>query len=196
MDAISRRQNPAGKLCCWNAIVFLFILSACAVAEESREFGRFGLALKTGEAAGAMGIQVAWNFTRHAQICGGVGGVADLDPFLSGNRGRTDSYFLLAKGYRDHLYVATGYSLKNSRIEKAVTGSLYTATRPEHGIPFHIGYEFGHRSGFFYATSIGYLYVFGGGHRDVAAGSAIISSTSRTAKSGPSLGMSIGYYLW
>ena len=193
------------------ALAYLIFICGSVAAQESgslvasreptsvatpREFGRFGLALKAGEAAGAMGIQVTWNFTHHAQICGGVGGVADLDPFLSGNRGRTDSYFLLAKGYWDHVYVATGYSLKKSRIEKVVTGSLYTANRSEQGIPFHIGYEFGHRSGFFYATSVGYHYVIGGGNRDVAAGTAIGTSTSRTAKSGPSLGMSIGYYLW
>jgi hypothetical protein len=163
-----------------------------------RPFGHFGLSLKSGEAAGVMGIQVAWNFDRHLQVNAGAGGMTDLDVdllFLK-DRSRTDSYYLLGKVYWDHLYLSTGYSLKVSQIEMAMDGGVFTASKSEQGIPFHLGYEFGHRMGFYYSTSVGYLYVIGGGNRDVAKGTILGSSKSRTAKSGPSFGMSIGYYLW
>jgi hypothetical protein len=172
------------------------VAEATPPVAESREYGRFGLSLKSGEAAGAMGIQFAWNFNCHVQVCAGAGGVADLDPFLTGDRGRTDSYFLLGKAYWDHAYLATGYSLKVSRFEKTLSGEVLTASRAENGIPLHVGYEFGHRSGFYFSTSIGYLYVLGGGQRDVAQGTAAEPSKSRTAKSGPSAGVAVGYYLW
>ena len=163
-----------------------------------RPYGRFGLGLKSGEAAGAMGIQVAWNFNRHLQACAGAGGMTDLDVALAflKDRSRTDSYYLLGKVYWDHLYLSTGYSLKVSKIEEAMSGGVFTANKSEQGIPFHLGYEFGHRQGFFYSTSVGYLYVFGGGNRDVAKGTILVSSKARTAKTGPSFGMAIGYYLW
>jgi hypothetical protein len=173
-----------------------------ALASESepaslpREFGRFGLALKSGEAAGTLGIQLSWNFSWHAQICAGTGGVADLNFYLIGDRGRTDSYYVLGKAYWKHLYLTTGYSLKISKVERTLATKVITAAQSEQGIPLHLGYEFGRRSGFFFATSVGYLYIFGGGNRDVATGSAIGPTKSRTAKSSPSLGMSIGYYLW
>lgn len=163
---------------------------------KARDFGRFGLALKSGEAAGILGIQLAWNFSWQAQLCLGTGGVTDLNFYLLGDRGRTDSYYLLGKVFWDHVYLATGYSLKISKVERTFGLVVHTASKSEQGIPLHLGYEFGHRSGFFFATSVGYLFIFGGGNRDVAAGTAIGPTKSRTAKSDPSLGMSVGYYMW
>jgi hypothetical protein len=161
-----------------------------------REFGHFGLALKSGEAAGVMGIQVAWNFTRRLQFCAGAGGMTDVDYLVTGKRGRTDSYYLLSKVYLDHLYLTTGYSLKVSKIERTLGDAIATNTKEEQGIPLSLGYEFGHRQGFYFSTSAGYLLVISEGNRDVGAGSEIGASTARTAKSGPNIGLSIGYYLW
>ena len=160
-----------------------------------RKMGRFGLSLKSGEAGGAFGIQVAWNFNRHLQFCSGTGGISDWNTYLFSDRTRTDSYYLMGKMYLDHLYFATGYSLKVSRVELSDPISVSTYSRSEHGIPIHVGYEFGHRNGFFFSTSVGYLALFGGGNRNVVTGSKAFTSNVRTSESGPSLGMAVGYYL-
>jgi hypothetical protein len=161
-----------------------------------REFGHFGLALKSGEAAGVMGIQVAWNFNRHLQLCAGAGGITDIDYLITGKRGRTDSYYLLGKVYWKHLYLTTGYSLKASKIERTQGDDIITNRKQEQGIPLSLGYEFGHRKGFYFSTSAGYLLVLTEGNRDVGTGSVLGASTSKTAKSGPNIGLSVGYYLW
>lgn len=174
-------------------------LSLAVVCARGQEYGRFGLAVKSGEAAGPMGIQLAWNLSPHLQLCAGGGGVADLLIYV--NRSRTDSYFLTGKAYLKHLYVQTGYSLKVTKSEyldpEQKERGVLKASRAEHGIPLHIGYEFGHRRGFYFSTSAGILIVpDGGGKRVGPFVDGIPKSDAVSARTGPSFGMSVGYYLW
>jgi hypothetical protein len=178
--------------------MILFLLAGAAHTWDG-EFGRFGLAVKTGEAAGPMGIQLAWNPSPRFQLCAGGGGVADLLVYV--NRSRTDSYFVMAKAYRKHLYIQTGYSLKVTKTEYLDESGgeprILRDSRAEHGIPMHVGYEFGHRRGFYFSTSAGYIFVPGGGGKTVGPEvEGEPGASSRSARSGPSLGMSVGYYLW
>lgn len=171
----------------------LLLLAAGASAQE---FNRFGISLKSGEGAGPMGIQLAWNFTRHLQACVGGGGTADLLTFL--DRSRTDSYFAMGKVYLDHLYFESGYSYKVTRAENVSGEQVRQAERREDGVPFYVGYEFGHRRGFYFSTAAGYLYIKGGGGVAVTPQKidAQTGTPATSAKSGPSFGMSVGYYLW
>jgi len=171
------------------------LLLGAASAASAQEFGRFGLALKSGEGAGPMGIQLAWNFSPHLQACIGGGGTAEL--LVWEDRSRTDSYFVMGKYYLKHLYFESGYSLKVTKAENVLGEEARTARRAEHGIPVYLGYEFGNRRGFYFSTAAGFLYVVGGGGRTVTpqiGTSEGIAATS--AQSGPSFGMSVGYYLW
>ena len=170
------------------------LLTSSALAQD-RNYNRFGLSLKSGEGAGPMGIQLAWNANRHFQVCAGGGGTAELLAWQ--DHSRTDSYFLMAKYYFDHLYLETGYAYKRTHAENVVSEKVRSVTRGEQGIPMYIGYEFGHRSGFYFSTAAGYLYVAGGGGVVVSPKIDADAGTSATsAQSGPSFGMSVGYYLW
>ncbi|MDB5051062.1 MAG: hypothetical protein JWO30_4133 [Fibrobacteres bacterium] len=171
------------------------LLLLAAAPSGAQEYGRMGLALKSGAAAGPMGIQLAWNFSPHIQICAGGGGTSDLLAVL--DRSRTDSYFLMGKYYLQHLFFETGYALKTTKAENVVMEKSRLVSRTEQAIPMHIGYEFGHRRGFYFATSVGYFYVIGGGGAVVSPridASQGVSATS--AESGPTAGLSVGYYLW
>ncbi|MDB5105978.1 MAG: hypothetical protein JWP91_3667 [Fibrobacteres bacterium] len=171
------------------------LLSGRPVPAQDQDFGRFGLGLKTGAAAGPMGIQLAWNPSRHLQLCAGGGGTSELLAIL--DRSRTDSYFLMGKYYFDHLYLETGYARKTTKAEQIQSEKVRLASRTEQAIPVHVGYEFGHRRGFYFATSAGYFYVLGGGGVTVSPridAEPGVSATS--AESGFTVGMSIGYYLF
>jgi hypothetical protein len=169
------------------------LLLAMAAAPWAAEFGRLGVALKMGESAGIGGAQVAWNFSPHLQVCAGRGGVA-LD-FLSSDFD-VDSYFLMGKYYLRHVYFATGYAQKIAFAETREDGRIYGAAIAEHGIPFHAGYEFGIRKGFFFSASMGLVYIPGGGGRSVEKTTPSGNAVSATSvKTGPSLGFTLGYYL-
>jgi hypothetical protein len=194
-----RARSDAAERVCWarwtRALFPLVLFSATAAICPAQEYARFGLSLKSGEGAGPMGIQLAWNFNRHLQACIGGGGTAEVLSWL--DRSRTDSYFLMGKYYLDHLYFETGYSVKTTRAENVFAEKVRLATRTEQGVPFYVGYEFGHRRGFYFSTAAGYLYVFGGGGKVVSPQiDAQKGTTATSARSSPSFGMSVGYYLW
>lgn len=175
--------------------LLLIGLSGPAALAQERDFNRFGLSLKSGEAAGPMGIQLSMNFNKHFQACIGGGGTAEL--LVWEDRSRTDSYFAMGKAYLKHLYFETGYSLKVTKAENVVAEQARTARRAEHGIPLYVGYEFGHRRGFYFSTAAGFLYVIGGGGHVVTPQiGAKPGEAATSAESGPSFGMSVGYYLW
>lgn len=177
------------------ALPILLLLALISPARAQAEYGRFGLALKTGAAAGPMGIQLSWNFSPHLQICAGGGGTSELLAVL--DRSRTDSYFLMGKYYLKHVFFETGYSRKTTKAENVESEQVRKTFRTEQGIPLHIGYEFGHRRGFFFATSAGYYHVIGGG--GVVVSPRIDASpgvSARSAESGPTAGASVGYYLF
>lgn len=175
-------------------LLLILALSLAANAARAQEFGRFGLSLKMGECAGAFGIHAAYNLDRHWQLAAGVGGTG-LPMFLAQfGDARTDSYFLLGRAYLKHLYFSTGYSLKRSRVTMGIDGIVYDESAIAHGIPFHLGYEFGRRRGFFFATSIGFLYVFKGGGETVKIDQPRGTATTQAAQTSPSIGVSLGYY--
>lgn len=178
--------SHAWLACSLLGTVFLSIPSA-------REVGRLGLAVKSGEGSGGFGAQAAYNFDSHWQALVGVGG-ASIPYILEYGNARTDSYFLMGKYFFRHLYLATGYSHKRSRADRAILGRVYRDAASAHGLPLHVGYEFGHRRGFFFSTSVGLLYVFRGADREVRAGTDTTWTTIRTAATGPSVGLTLGYY--
>lgn len=163
---------------------------ACAPA---REIGPLGLAIKTGEASGGFGAQAAYNFDPHWQVLIGVGG-ASIPYLLEFGNARTDSRFLMGKYYFHHIFLASGYSHKRSRVDRAIQGRVYRNAASAHGVPLHVGYEFGRRRGFFFSTSVGLLYVFRGADRELRAGTDSTWSHIRTAATGPSVGLTLGYY--
>jgi hypothetical protein len=169
------------------------LLVATAGAQE-REYGRFGLAIKSGAAAGPMGIQLAYNFSRHLQICIGGGGTTDLLSII--DRSRTDSYFAMGKYFFDHVFFETGYARKTTKAEYLQGESAESTYRTEQAIPLHIGYEFGHRLGFYFAATAGYFYVLGKGGVEVSPRGAADPGKTKSAESGPTVGLSVGYYLW
>jgi hypothetical protein len=173
-----------------------------AAALEEPDFGRIGLALKSGAAAGAMGIQIAWNFTPHLQLCAGGGGTSDFFSLFDRNRtgnsfSRTDSYFMMGKVYLDHVFFESGYALKVVQAETIVSERVRRAFRFQSAIPMHVGYEFGHRRGFYFATSAGYFLGVGGRAGFSLPGADIRQLTGyASADSGPTVGLSVGYYLY
>lgn len=172
------------------ALVLGPLLQAPARAQS---FGPYGLAIKTGEGAGGFGAQVAYNVTPHLQACAGVGG-ASIPYILEFGHSRTDSYFLMGKYFLHHLYFGAGYSQKRTRVERSIKGRLYRDQGVEHGLLTHLGYEFGNRQGFFFSTSIGFLYIPGGGDRKLTAGEGPDGYETNTAATGPSIGITLGYY--
>ncbi len=177
------------------AFLILCLSGPRQASADEREFGRFGLAIKSGAAAGPIGIQLAWNINRHIQLCGGGGGTSELLSLL--DRSRTDSYFLMGKYYLDHLYFESGYARKTTKTEQIIGDRADNSYQTELAIPFHIGYEFGHRQGFYFSACAGYFYVLGGGGTVVSSRADVQpGTTARSAESGPTVGLSVGYYLW
>jgi predicted porin len=169
--------------------------AATAATSEEREYGRFGLAVKSGAAAGPMGIQLAYNFSRHLQICAGGGGTSEFLSLL--DRSRTDSYFFMGKYYLDHLYFETGYARKTTKAESIQGEEADRTYMTEQAIPLHIGYEFGHRLGFYFSATAGYFHVIGDGGVLVSPRRNPDPELSvRSAESGFTVGLSVGYYLW
>jgi hypothetical protein len=162
---------------------------------QAQEYGRFGLGLKTGAAAGPMGVQLAWNFSPHIQAACGGGGTSDLLAAL--DRSRTDSYFLLGKYYLQHVFFESGYAVKTTKAENVQSEKVRSVSRTEQAIPLHVGYEFGHRRGFYFATSVGYFFVIGGGGVVVSPRiDASPGKSATSAESGLTAGLAVGYYLW
>lgn len=175
-------------------LVLLLSLVLAATAARAQDFGRYGLSLKMGECAGAFGIHAAYNLDRHWQLAAGVGGTG-LPLFLAQfGDARTDSYFVLGRAYLKHLYFSTGYSVKRSRVTMGIDGAVFEESATAHGIPFHLGYEFGRRRGFFFSTSVGFLYVFKNAGKTVKIEQPRGTAITETAQSSPSVGMSLGYY--
>lgn len=177
-------------------VAALLPVALLAVPASSRSIGQLGLALKTGENAGGFGAQASYNFDAHWQAAAGVGG-ASIPWFLELGDARTDSYFVMGKYYFKHLYFGAGYSVKRARLAKSLGDVVEQRTSDAHGIPLTLGYEFGHRKGFYFSSSIGFLQVFKNGGQtlrieDPANPDNFASVT--TASSGPSMGLSIGYY--
>jgi hypothetical protein len=188
-----RARKAIGSRCL--ALMACMLLVAAPSLRAQSDFGSVGLALKSGAAAGPMGIQLSWNFSPHLQASIGGGGTSELLAVL--DRSRTDSYFLLAKYYLKHLYLETGYSLKTTKAENVESEKVRMASRTEQGIPVHVGYEFGHRRGFFFATAVGYHHVIGGGGVVVSPRiDANPGKSATSAESGFTAGASVGYYLF
>jgi hypothetical protein len=171
----------------------LLLGAAFLASAPAREIGHLGLAVKSGESSGGFGAQAAYNFDPHWQALMGVGG-ASIPYILEYGNARTDSYFLMGKYYFRHLFLASGYSHKRSRVDRAIDGEVYSDAASAHGVPLHFGYEFGKRRGFFFSTSVGLLYVFRGADREVSAGVDSTWTRIRTAATGPSVGLTLGYY--
>jgi hypothetical protein len=171
-------------------------------SQEAPDFGRIGVALKSGAAAGAMGIQLAWNFSPHIQLCAGGGGTSDFFSLFDRNRtgnsfSRTDSYFMMGKYYLKHVFFESGYALKVVQSENIVSESVHRKFRFQSAIPMHVGYEFGHRRGFYFATSAGYFLGIGGRAGFSLPGADLRDLTGyASADSGPTVGLSVGYYLY
>jgi hypothetical protein len=163
---------------------------------EAEPFCRFGVGIKTGESAGGFGSQFSYNFSRHWQASIGAGGISAFSWSTSSFDSRTDSYFALGRYYLDHLFFATGYSLKITQVQLERGGVFYEASRTAHGIPVYLGYEFGDRMGFFFAASAGGLWVPVNGGKTVSVTADGETVSSDAAGSGPSVGLSVGYYLW
>ena len=175
-------------------LVLVFLLGPILQgAPRAESFGTYGLAIKTGEGAGGFGTQIAYNFNSHWQASAGVGG-ASIPYILEFGHSRTDSYFLMGKYFLDHLYFGAGYSLKRTRVERSVRDQIYRDKGSEQGLLTHLGYEFGKRRGFFFSTSIGFLYIPDGGGSSLSAGTGPDMSTTQTAATGPSVGITLGYY--
>lgn len=175
------------------ALASLLVLAGGLRSPRSAGIGDLGLSLKAGESGGGFGTQLAYNLNPSWQAALGVGG-ASIPYFIEFGNTRTDSYYLMGKYYLHHLYFATGYSLKHTRVVVASGGDVHRGSASAHGIPLHIGYEFGSRSGFFFATSIGMLYVFRNGEEQVLKDGEEAWSDARTVATGPSVGFTLGYY--
>ncbi|HKP96928.1 MAG TPA: hypothetical protein VJ385_14340 [Fibrobacteria bacterium] len=185
------------------ALLALLLSAAGSPARAQDYYGRMGVALKSGAAAGPMGIQLAWNFSPHWQICAGGGGTSDVLTLLDRDRpgnsfSRTDSYFTMGKYYLDHVFFETGYALKVAKSESVQSERARVASRVQHAVPMHIGYEFGHRRGFYFASSVGYFLGVGGRSGGLGFPGADMASLTgyASADSGPTVGLSVGYYLY
>jgi hypothetical protein len=188
----TQRTRKAGRNR-YPAVRLAVALIAAACSAWAQEYGRFGLAIKSGAAAGPMGIQLAWNLSRSVQLCAGGGGTSD--PFAIHDRHRTDSYFMMGKYYLDHIFFETGYAVKVIRSEAIQAEKVDQHSRMQPAIPMHVGYEFGHRRGFYFATSVGYFYAIGGGYALPSFDVSTLTSVEK-ADSGPTVGLTVGYYLW
>ncbi len=193
MTRFSPKNFPAYAAVTATLLLALFSALPGSASAQDKDFARFGLALKTGAAAGPIGLQAAWNYNRHFQICGGVGGARDF--IIYHTPGRTDAYFLMAKAYWNHVFVESGYSLNITSVVDLNSPDSLHDVRAAQGLPWHLGYEFGNRRGFFFATSVGYQFEISGANRLVGAGSSLAAQKAYTPDSGPSLGLTLGYYL-
>lgn len=181
-------------------ILLAALLLSPARAQEERGFGRLGFGIKTGECAGPFGSQVSYNFSPHMQASAGVGGIRTDILLIDFSGTRVDSYFLLARYYFKHVYLSTGYSAKVVSTQDIDSSwAVHKQRMVAHGIPLHLGYEFGNRNGFFTAVSIGYIWVPVGGGRSLRKKEPSVTDgfiDVMGGDSGASAGVSIGYYLF
>lgn len=184
---------PTVLRACLLVLLLLPLLLPVSAAAQAFGPGAIGLSLKAGEGGGVLGAQLAYNFDAHWQAALGVGG-AGIPYLLEFGEARTDNYSLMGKYYLKHVFFATGYSLKRTRVVRVANGELHRGERSAHGLPLYVGYEFGNRRGFFFSTSMGLLYVFKNDDRQVMGPGDEVWSDARTAKTGPSLGLTLGYY--
>lgn len=160
------------------------------------DFNHAGIGLKIGENTGLLGLQLSANLTPDLQINAGWGTTALAITTDESNDFTFRSLFAAAKYYYGGWYASTGYVRKAVTVETTVDGQAYSASRAEHGIPLHAGYEFGGRTGFYTTVSAGYLAVLGGGDKEVRAGTATQFAETNSAASGVSIGLGLGYYLF
>ncbi len=178
--------------------ILAWVLAASVTAPGAWGLERLGLSLKSGEAAGIIGSQLAFNIDESLQIDIGTGIQYDGNTLSQLQRDLTTSRFVLAKYYHRHMYIAAGYAYKSTSSDLVLdSGTTFSASRGEHGIPVFLGYESGSRSGFHVFASIGYFLVPGGGGRVFKVGPPTTDSKDqerKTTTSGMSLGLGIGYY--
>jgi hypothetical protein len=165
-----------------------------AAAAQAESFNHVGLGLKTGESTGLLGLQLSANITKDVQLNAGWGTSAlTIDQT---DKMQVRSIFAAAKYYYGGWYASTGYTRKEVSVETEVDGRTYSDSKAEHGIPLHIGYEFGGRTGFYTTVSAGFLTILGGGGEKLIAGTPQTNVGTTTTESGLSLGLGIGYYLF
>lgn len=181
-------------------IMILILLLSTARAQDEPEFGRFGFGIKAGECAVYLGAQASYNFSPQIQLAAGVGGVQSGTIMIDFNRPRVESYFLLAKYYHKHVYLASGYNAIVSSTHGFDSSWVHHVSwNTSHAIPLHLGYEFGDRKGFFTALSVGFIWVpVGGGKplRKEYASRFGDFTKAKGAESQATAGVSIGYYLF
>jgi hypothetical protein len=197
------RIQPGSKISGMTAglslLIFMGMMGLAGLSpgrpQAAESFGRFGLGIKSGECAGGFGSQISYNFSSRLQASIGAGGISPFSFSFNSTRLRTDSYFALGKYYFNHLYLASGYSFKNTKVEVDEDGKAHKASAGVSGLPFLVGYEFGDREGMFFAASIGGIYYPVGGDEKVEVKTATESASTYTAASGLSIGLALGYYI-
>lgn len=171
-------------------------LGITATAARADTFNHAGLGLKIGENTGLFGFQASANLTRDLQVNAGWGTTSVGITLGESNDFTFRSIFAAAKYYYGGWYASTGYTRKSVTVETTVDGKEYSSSRAEHGIPLHVGYEFGGRTGFYTTLSAGYLTILGGGDKEVRAGTATQFAETNSSASGVSIGLGLGYYLF
>lgn len=172
-----------------------FLLCGFAAATaQAGAFNHVGLGLKVGESTGLLGLQLSANVTKDIQLNAGWG--TTLLTMDETDNFELRSYFAAAKYYYGGWYASTGYARKVASVETTVDNRTYKSAATEHGIPMHLGYEFGGRTGFYTTLSVGYLAILSGGGDKLTAGTPQTNVGTTTTESGLSLGLGIGYYLF
>lgn len=183
---IRKTTNPLSR-----GLPALMAIIALATASHAGSINRIGLGIKAGESTGLAGMQVSYNVTRDVQINGGYGA---LGMTMNDDDYKSQSYFVAAKYYLGGWYASTGYTRKTASLELTADGKKYSNSVTENGIPLHLGYEFGGRSGFYTTLSAGYLHILGDGGRKFSAGTPQNNAGGFSAESGVSLGLGLGFY--
>ena len=117
--------------------ILVWALAASLSAPGAWGFERLGLALKSGEAAGIIGGQLAYNVSEKIQIDIGTGIQYDGKSLSQLERDMTSSRFVLVKYYHRKAYIAAGYAYKLTSSDWVLldSGATYSASLGEHGIP-------------------------------------------------------------
>lgn len=177
-----------------NSILGLAFGWAAAAAQDGN-LNHVGLGLKVGESAGLVGMQLSANLSRDLQINAGWG-LTVSSVSIMGSAIEESSRFAAARYYHGGWYASTGYTRKTVSVSATLDGKVYSDTRAEHGIPVHLGYEFGGRTGFYSSLSFGYLNILGGGGETILVGTDQDNTGTKSAASGVSIGLGLGYYLF
>jgi hypothetical protein len=143
-----------------------------------------------------LGLQLSANLTPDIQVNAGWGTTAVAITGDGSNDFSFHSLYAAAKYYYGGWYASSGYVRKTVEVSVTSEGKEYSASRTEHGIPLHLGYEFGGRTGFYTTLSAGYLTILGKGGETVRAAGGLEAAETTSAISGLSIGLGIGYYLF